>query len=263
MAFWYFGYGSNMDRQSMRAKGVVPRVSRRATLPDWQLRFNVGHFFRHEGGVANIEPAPGRVLGVVHHCDNAALAALDAAEAYGHGYDRIAVHVETEHGPIDALTYVGMASFIDDRCLPTQRYLNILIRGAEAAGIEAAYIAALRAHPVHAPAPVAPFKLPDGIFPAFTAAELASMPTHTALGDAVFDMSRAREKHFFLRGLFGGRDMTLWHLQRMDSSDGTETLDDIQSCRLTVAQQRYLDAYLHEYAREYAFAGRLVRDAVS
>ena len=54
--FWYFGYGSNMEMTSLRAKGVQPRHSTRAVAAGWRLRFNVQHFFRHEGGVGNIEP---------------------------------------------------------------------------------------------------------------------------------------------------------------------------------------------------------------
>jgi sulfite reductase (NADPH) flavoprotein alpha-component len=55
MDFWYFGYGSNMNFNSLRAKGVEPRASERAVLRGWRPRFNVHHFFRHEGRVGNIE----------------------------------------------------------------------------------------------------------------------------------------------------------------------------------------------------------------
>ena len=40
-------------------------------------------------------------------------------------------------------------------------------------------------------------------------------------------MAGARAQHAFLQGYFGGKDMTLFHLQRMDPSDGSETLADI------------------------------------
>ena len=45
----------------------------------------MAHFFRHEGGVANIERTGNdsdRVHGVVHRVEEDALAALDQAEAY-------------------------------------------------------------------------------------------------------------------------------------------------------------------------------------
>ena len=96
--FRYFGYGSNMNTLSLRAKGVQARASDPALLRGWRLRFNVKHFFRHEGGVGNIEhtgdPADA-VHGVLHECDDEHLALLDAAEAFGHGYDRVEVLVRS------------------------------------------------------------------------------------------------------------------------------------------------------------------------
>ena len=115
--FWYFGYGSNMDLTSLRAKGVEPHTSERAVLRGWRLRFNVHHFFRHEGGVGNIEPSDDptdAVWGVLHQCDDEHLALLDAAEAYGHGYDRIGVSVLTDRGEQRAIAYVGIPSFLDN-----------------------------------------------------------------------------------------------------------------------------------------------------
>ena len=148
--FWYFGYGSNMALMSLRAKGVSPRASERAVLRGWRLRFNVRHFFRHECGVGNIEPTADTadaVWGVVHLCPDEHLAPLDTAEAYGHGYDRLEVSLHTDCGERRAVTYVGMPAFLDEACQPTQRYLNILLRGAVAAGVDSAYVDALRRHP--------------------------------------------------------------------------------------------------------------------
>jgi cation transport regulator ChaC len=264
MAFWYFGYGSNMDFGSLRAKGVQPRVSERAVLRGWRLRFNVHHFFRHEGGVGNIEPSGDQsdvVWGVLHHCEDEHLALLDAAEAYGHGYDRVDVSLLTDRGEQQAIAYVGVPSFLDEQCLPTQRYLNILLKGAVAAGLDAAYVEALRQHPVFQRQPVPPFVPPPGCeHRVFTAATLARHPLFTALAGAVFDMSGARWQHSFLHGLFGGKDMTLFHLKRLDNSDGSETLDDIKHDRLSPAQRKYLNEYLHEYNTEYVYAGRYIYD---
>ncbi len=267
--FYYFGFGSNMNLTSLRAKGVEPLWARRATLYGWRLRFNVQHFFRAlEGGVGNIEytgDAADRVLGVVYACPDESLAPLDAVEAYGHGYDRIQLEVTAETGEgraaynsenLLALTYVGMPEFIDDRCLPCRRYLNILLAGARQAGLDAAYVRDLSAHPLHQPRDYPPFVPPATEVPSFTEAQLKEQPLHTALHGAVFDMSQARPLHTYLKGFFGGRDMTLFHLKRLDSSDGRETLDDIRHGRLNEAQRRYLNAYLNEYAREYRYVGR-------
>lgn len=257
--FWYFGYGSNMDLRSLRAKGVEPQESLRAALHGWRLRFNVHHFFRHEGGVGNIERSddPADVVwGVVHHCRDADIELLDAAEAYGHGYDRTTLTLDTERGPMEAIAYIGIPSFIDERCRPTQRYLNILINGATESGLDHDYVEKLRRHPVHQKLPVPPFLPPPGDYPTYDEKTLAEHPMLTALAGAVFDMSHARWQHSFLQGFFGGRDMTLFHLKRLDHSDGSETLDDIRCNRLSAAQRQYLDEYLHEYSAEYVYVGR-------
>ncbi len=259
MGFFYFGYGSNMDLASMRAKGVEPKSSERCLLRGWRLRFNVRHFFRHEGGVANIEPTaqPADIVrGVVHLCDDAHLSLLDAAEACGHGYDRIEVTVMTEQKEQRATTYIGRHSFLDESCLPTQRYKNILLNGARATGLDMGYIEMLQNLPVREQVPVPPFVPPPGDYPNFTAETLARFPLLTALAGAVFDMSGARWEHTFLHGLFGGKDMTLFHLKRLDNSDGSEILEDIRHDQLTPEQRRYLNEYLHEYSREYVYAGR-------
>jgi gamma-glutamylcyclotransferase (GGCT)/AIG2-like uncharacterized protein YtfP len=261
--FHYFGYGSNMDLTALRAKGVEPRRSVPAELPAWRLRFNVRHWFRHEGGMANVEPsnaAGDRVLGVLHLCDDEHLARLDALEAYGVGYDRIPVLVRTTAGSVAAMTYQGLPAALDDSCLPTRRYMNILLRGAERAGIDPAYVADLKRHPLHPPWDYPPFTHPSGEHPEFDAATLATQPLYTALAGAVFDMSVARPELEVLHGLFGGKDTTLFHLKRLDTSDGTETLDDIREGRVSEAGRIYLNAYLCEYAREFRYVGRFRYD---
>ena len=261
MGILYFGYGSNMDVRSLRAKGVQPLHSWPATLPGWRLRFNVQHFFAHEGGVANIEPAGAddRVCGVLHACDAGALAALDLAEAYPHGYDRIEAPVRTADGARRAIAYVGTPGFVNDSCLPTRRYLNILLQGARAAGLAPGYIAMLEAHPVLMKHAVAPYRPPAGKPPPFDAEKLAAHSRHTALDDAVFDMSQARWQHRLLWGHYGGRDMTLYHLHRMDGAGAQPTEEDVRRRRFNPAQRAYLDEYLHAYAAEYRYAGRFVR----
>jgi sulfite reductase (NADPH) flavoprotein alpha-component len=258
--FRYFGFGSNMNITSLKAKGVKPLKSQPAILHGWRLRFNVQHFFRHEGGVGNIEPSevPGdHVLGLLHECAEEALPPLDAAEACGHGYERITVEVQTDRQRLPAFTYVGKPAFIDDGCLPSRRYLNILLDGARKAGLDEGYIQSLEAQPVHQPDDYPMFAPPSGDYPVFSAASLAKHPLYTGLSGAVFDMTQARPLHEYLKGLFGGRDMTLFHLKRLDSSDGSESMDDIRHGRLNPAQRQYINGYLNEYAREYRYVGHI------
>lgn len=258
--FHYFGFGSNMSLLSLKAKGVTPLASQKAVLPGWRLRFNVQHFFRHEGGVGNIEYTGNlhdRVLGVLHQCSEDALALLDAAEAYGHGYDRIEVDVLTQQPEqtTSALTYIGMPQFIDNSCLPSRRYLNILLDGARQAGLDNEYIKTLSRQPIHSAGSYPAFCPPQGKHPTFDRDSLSRQPLYTALYGAVFDMTEARPLHAFLKGFLGGKDMTLFHLKRLDSSCANESMDDIRYGRLNQAQQQYINAYLNEYAREYRYVG--------
>lgn len=251
----YFGYGSNMDFTSLKAKGVAPKASHPATLTGWKLRFNVEHFFRHEGGVGNIEwtgDSNDRVLGVLHWCDDNDLSALDKLEAYGIGYDRIKVGVETPVGREEGFAYVGLPAYVNDACLPTQRYLNILLRGATTAGLDTDYLAFLQQHPTLKQLQLATFQ------PASTGALYEHKdltPYLTVLAASVFDMSAARQAHVVARDWFGGKDVTTFHLKRMDSSDGSEQLQDVLDNRLRPDQRRYLNAYLHAFAEEYEYVG--------
>jgi sulfite reductase (NADPH) flavoprotein alpha-component len=88
--FYYFGYGSNINLISLRAKGVEPIQSQKAILKGWKLKFNVQHWFRHEGGMGNIEPSANPedvVEGMVHLCPEEQLTSMDAMESFGIAYD--------------------------------------------------------------------------------------------------------------------------------------------------------------------------------
>ena len=252
-----------MNLTSLKAKGVVPHTSKLAVLRGWKLLFNVQHWFRHEGGVGNIHPSQDpadQVQGVVHLCDDEHLAMLDAMEAYGVGYDRIEVELDTDEGKLPAITYVGLPGYLNNACLPTQRYLNILLKGAISAGLDKDYIEKLRRHPIHPEQDYPPFQHPGNSALIFNQQTLAQHPLYTALAGAVFDMQHARARLDCLRGLFGGKDMTLFHLKRLDTSDGAEVLDDIRDDRISAAGRKYLNAYLHEYNVEFEYVGRYVYD---
>jgi len=237
--------------------------SQRATLRGWKLTFNVRHWFRHEGGVGNILPTKSRddqVQGMLHVCEDEHLPLLDAVEAYGTGYDRIKVSVETNEGIIEATTYVGMPGYLDDNCLPTQRYLNIILKGATEANLDSAYIEKLRQQPLNPVKNYPPFEHPADTKFIFNHESLSHKPLYTALAGAVFDMQNARSDLDCLQALFGGKDMSLFHLKRLDTSDGTETIEDIKHDRISAGGRRYLNAYLHEYDREYQYVGRYEYD---
>ena len=258
--FTYFGYGSNINLLALRAKGVEPISSVPGTLKGWRLAFNVQHWFRHEGGMGNIQPVENpdaKVEGMVHFCHDEDLEALDRLEAYGIGYDRVEVAVETAGGEVRAFAYVGLPEFINDSCLPTRRYLNIIVKGAEQAGLSSDYVGILRAHPLFFPEDYVEFELPDQPVKVFQESSLQEYPYFTALAGAVFDMRGCRSQLECLIDIFGGKDMTVFHLKRHDSSDGTETLEDFINGDVSPKAIKYLNAYLHEYNREFKYVGSI------
>lgn len=253
----YFGYGSNINFTSLKAKGVLPKRSYPGRLPNFKLKFNVEHWFRHEGGMGNIEPSDDPndfVEGMVHECTEKDLEALDRMEAYGVGYDRIRIKVNTDEGIKEVLTYTGLPEIINEKCLPTPRYLNIILKGAREAGLSAEYIEKLEQHPLYHPSARDPFKHYKNR-PIFNELSLSLKPFYTALAGAVFDMRGSRKELEYLNSFFGGKDMTLFHLKRLDTSDGKETIEDFINGNLTAYQQQYLNNYLHEYNEEFTYVG--------
>jgi sulfite reductase alpha subunit-like flavoprotein len=260
--FYYFGYGSNLSVIALRAKGVFPLRSEPAVLEGWRLTFNVPDFFPIEGGTGNIEPAPDETVhGVLHACRDRDLASLDRLEALGVTYQRVVLSVTTYAGRRrSAYVYVGIPTNIDGDLLPSERYRNILARGAVDMKLDPAYVDRLLTIPC-LPRPNLPPFDPGPLRRCFTLESLWRERTLTALAGHVFDLSGARPEHAYLQDFLAGKDVTLFFLKRLDSSDGDESFEDVRSGRLSAAQRAYLNGYLHEFNREYRIVGRLDYDA--
>jgi len=261
--FYYFGYGSNLNLTSFRAKGVEPLWYEPVVLQGWKLVFNVRHWFCHEGGVGNIVATNNpqdEVHGLLYACKDEQLASLDLMESYGVAYDRIELEFDTSAGRVKAKTYVGLPAYLDNARLPTRRYLNILLNGAKAAGLKERYIEKLRHHPVQRNKDYLPFLPPASTGYVFDQESLKQYPFYTALAGAVFDMANARSDLQCIWDLFGGKDMTLFHLKRHECSDSDEMLEQFKRGTLSKAAHKYLNAYLHEYNNEFHYVGRYEYD---
>jgi sulfite reductase (NADPH) flavoprotein alpha-component len=260
--FYYFGYGSNINLISLRAKGVNPIKSEKAKLTGWELKFNVAHWFRHEGGMGNIvlsKDPNAMVEGMVHFCNDQDLNSLDLMEAYGVGYDRITLPVLKADGTkIEAFAYIGLPTSLDDNCRPTRRYLSILLKGALAADLSKHYIKKLESTILQEPINYPDFEVPDGHFKSFRLEEIAQNPNLTILLGFVFDMSAARNQFAPVQKLFGGKDMTLFHVKRHDSSNGNETISQVAEGLISKEAKDYLNSYLNEYNREFKYIGKII-----
>ncbi|MFK7826572.1 MAG: gamma-glutamylcyclotransferase [Oligoflexales bacterium] len=250
---------SKLELKSLKAKGVDPISFEPAFLEDWELCFDLPNFFHIEGGTGNIRPAKGKAVhGVLYECLDEQLPILDELEAEGVCYDRKKKKVKTylKRSAL-ALVYVGIEDRRKEGQQPSQRYKNILVQGANEMNLSKHYIQELEAIEVKPEPVLRPFRFPSQPSRIFSLHELQQLKQHTALAGAVFDMSSAREDHSYLKEFFDGRDMSLFFLKRMDSSDGFESFEKIIDGSLSSTQKHYLTNYHHEFDREYCYVGRM------
>ena len=151
----YFAYGSHLDPDRMREMAPDVRVVGLAALHDHRLTFPL-HSERWGGGTAGVTHAHGvTVWGVVYELDDAAVAALDAAEGWkGPGdhhslVDRELATVEvirTDDGSVPrrvrAVAYFARTL---NPTPPSRRYVDTLIKGARHHRLPPEYIDQLRA----------------------------------------------------------------------------------------------------------------------
>jgi gamma-glutamylcyclotransferase (GGCT)/AIG2-like uncharacterized protein YtfP len=138
---WYFAYGSNLDPDRKVYRTGQIREARVARLDGYDFAFNK----RGDSGTgyANIVRQDAKtVWGVVYRCNPKALATLDRYEGVQSGhYRRTVVRVRCKRGgEVDAVTYIAGESFIDDSLVPSDDYLELVIRGARHHGLPDEYI---------------------------------------------------------------------------------------------------------------------------
>lgn len=141
----YFAYGSNMAADVMLR--ICPSGRRMGVgyVPNHRLAFT-RKSVRTGSGVADIAPARnGEVWGVLYELSDFDLAALDRKEGNGWAYVRTAVVVRRipKLDEIRAVTYTVLHKE-DQEIRPSDTYIAGLVRGAEEAGLPAAYVATLR-----------------------------------------------------------------------------------------------------------------------
>ncbi len=145
---WYFGYGSNVDRNTfLGRRRMRPRAWRAAALDDHALVFDLA-VGPGERGVANLREETGaRVWGVAWEIDAEAAGWLDRTEGVHRGfYLRKPVTLVTDDGPLAAFTYQSGRGQPGRK--PSRRYLGLLLAGARQHGLPEAWVAGLRALPL-------------------------------------------------------------------------------------------------------------------
>ena len=254
-----FAYASNMSATSLNAKGVKTISIEPATLSDWRIVFNIPDPFPIQGSLASIVRSPGHIThGALMQCEDEYVEELDRMEAVGILYERRSFHVETYLGESrTAFAYEAIHGRTATEARPSHRYKNLIVAGGREVGLNAAYIEWLSNFAIH-PHPTYPlFEPPIGSPPSISNADLKTLPNHTALYGHVFDMSDARPDHDFVRSFFVGNDVTMLLLKRMDSTEGAQSVEELEPGQLAEQQKRYLNDYLHEFSQQYRYVGIL------
>ena len=95
----YFAYGSNMDIQRIRDRGVSFKTRRHAFLKGWSLKFNKISSHNPKEGFANIvQDEDGIIEGILYEVEQSDLQKLNHYEGLPTHYNRITVKVELEIG---------------------------------------------------------------------------------------------------------------------------------------------------------------------
>ncbi len=127
----YFAYGSNMNPQRMRDRGVGFEALCPARLPGMALRFNKRAHQNPLMAYANIGHAPGEVVeGLLYRlsCPQQILR-LDPFEGTPVRYSREVFLLESEMGRVPAWVYVANAAWVEEGLRPARWYLQHLLAG--------------------------------------------------------------------------------------------------------------------------------------
>lgn len=127
----YFAYGSNMNEERMKERGVQFSKREHAVLEGWKLKFNKIASDKVTG-YANIEiDASSNIEGILYTISDKGIKKLDIFEGYPTHYNRISVSVKLDNGKeAEAIVYVAQPDKIKEGLKPTKEYLNHLIKGS-------------------------------------------------------------------------------------------------------------------------------------
>ena len=127
----YFGYGSNMDLQRIKARGVNIYNLERGTLENWRIVFNLIDEDIVGSGFANIEPHDkSNVEGVIYLIDEVSVISLDKFEDYPIDYSKEILKVKDENNQyVECLAYVGQLGRLRPELRPTRSYLQHILNG--------------------------------------------------------------------------------------------------------------------------------------
>lgn len=133
---WFFSMGSLMNPISLYLRNITPIMSYPAKCLDYKM------IFRGLNGMADIETCPGSELhGVVHLLSAEQMSSLDETELT---YHRILIH-SINYQSQSHMVYVYKMKINNNLInLPSERYLDIIIKGCEYYQVQPEYINRLK-----------------------------------------------------------------------------------------------------------------------
>ena len=147
---WYFAYGSNMHAATFRGRrGIEPLEARAARAPGWRVVLDKPPLLPIGESFANLIRDPdGEALGVAYRIDDAAWQHVCFTEGVAIGnYACVDLECVALGDGVQFLATTLSSEQRDASLLPSRRYMETLIAGAEEHGLPAAYVAHLRAQP--------------------------------------------------------------------------------------------------------------------
>lgn len=141
----YFAYGSNMNEEELRARGVTILRAEKAFLKNHKIALT-RHVKTRGGGVLDIIPDSDVVEGVLFELSDKDREKIDTKEGVKvHAYEPIAVDIETGDGKVlnGVLTYQVCEKEVPPPA--SQEYRDSVLRGACEHGLSVAYRKQLKA----------------------------------------------------------------------------------------------------------------------
>ncbi len=131
MIDFYFAYGSNMNPERMKARGIAFVRAIKGTLPGFSLCFNKRAMGKENVAYANIMYNKcEQVEGVLYQLSRAEdICLMDPFEGNPIRYSREVFKVATDEGFINSWVYVANSAMIAEGLLPEKMYLNHLLKG--------------------------------------------------------------------------------------------------------------------------------------
>ncbi len=150
----YFAYGSNLNTDQLKERGVSIKSSQKVKLPEWNLAFTI-YSDSWGGGVGDILPSKDEIVeGVVYRIDRESVRQLDHYEGRNLKddmevgmYRKQYIPVKMEDGWRTVLTYVVNRSIehkLKVNLKPSEEYMDTIISGAREHELSDHYIEKLK-----------------------------------------------------------------------------------------------------------------------